>query len=179
MGDVKQMLPGEHPRSDQPNWRPAETPDEYMLNVREGLEKYTEVRMTKLLGLNRTQAWRAQLLTHIPKGLFDRLLKARVGSKQLAQVGLAIRRNGEGRQYAEIEYCPHCGEPVRVRRLIGPKASKVIDQWIDDGMPDNYYGDDQQTKETDHAAPLDDDNNHTEKEWRRAVVGRHQKSEQK
>jgi hypothetical protein len=32
------MLPGEHTRSDRPNWRPAETVEEYLFNVGEGLE---------------------------------------------------------------------------------------------------------------------------------------------
>ena len=30
--------PGSHPHSDRPNWRPAETVEEYLNNVREGLE---------------------------------------------------------------------------------------------------------------------------------------------
>ena len=143
------MLPGEHPHSDRPNWRPAETPDEYLLNVHEGLEKYSEERFTKLLGLGRMQSWRARQIAKIPKGLFDRLLKGDFKTKQLAQVGLAISRGGEGRQFAEIERCPHCGEIIRVRRLIGTKASKIIQQWIDDGMPDNTFGQDDDADDDD------------------------------
>jgi hypothetical protein len=130
------VLPGEHPHSDRPNWRPAETVDEYFLNVREGLEKPSIERLTKLLGLNRTRSWRARQMSHVPAGLFGRLLKGDVtGTKQLAQIGLALRR-GDGNQPAEIEYCPHCGEIVRVRWLVGTKARKIIRQWVDDGMPD-------------------------------------------
>jgi hypothetical protein len=137
-----QMLPGEHPHFDRPNWRPAETLDEYLLNVREGLEKHSVERFTKLLGMGRTQSWRARQMAHIPDGLFERLLKGGVnGTKQLAQVGLAFRRE-EGNRPAEIELCPHCGEVVRVRWLVGTKARKVIQQWIDDGMPDHTYEDD-------------------------------------
>jgi hypothetical protein len=131
------MLPGEHPHSDRPNWRPAETLEEYLLNVREGLEKHSVERLTKLLGMGRTHSWRARQMGYIPDGLFERLLKARVGgTKQLAQIGLAFRRD-EGNRPAEIELCPHCGEVVRVRWLVGTKARKVIQQWIDDGMPGN------------------------------------------
>jgi hypothetical protein len=31
------MLPGEHSHSDRPNWRPAETADDYFSNCKEGL----------------------------------------------------------------------------------------------------------------------------------------------
>ena len=145
------MLPGEHPHSDRPNWRPAETLEEYLLNVSEGLEKRSVKRLTKLLGLGRIQAWRARQMAEIPEGLFWRLLKGGVrGAKQLAQVGLAFRRN-DGNKPAEIECCPHCGEVVRVRWLIGTKARKVIQQWINDGMPDN--ADDNVIGPTDSSAP--------------------------
>jgi hypothetical protein len=60
------VLPGVHPHSDRPNWRPAETLDEYLFNVREDLERHSVERLTKLLGLQRTQAWRARQMTHIP-----------------------------------------------------------------------------------------------------------------
>ena len=128
------MLPGEHPHSDRPNWRPAETVEEYLLNVREGLEKHSVERMTKLLDMNRTHAWRARQLTYIPEVLFGRLARAGIRTRQLAQIGLAFARDGN--QPAEIERCPHCREVIRVRWLIGRRAQKVIQQWIDDGMPD-------------------------------------------
>ena len=133
------VLAGEHPHSDRPNWRPAETVEEYFRNVEEGLEKASVERLTKLLGVGRMRSWRARQMAHIPAGLFDRLLRGLRGgvhgTKQLAQIGLAYRR-GEGNQPAEIERCPHCGEIVRVRWLVGSKARKIIQQWIDDGMPD-------------------------------------------
>jgi hypothetical protein len=137
----EKMLPGEHPHSDRPNWRPAETIEEYLRNIEEGLEKPSIERLTKLAGLNRTLAWRARQMAHIPAGLFDRLIRGGLraglhGTKQLAQIGLAYRR-GEGNQPAEIERCPHCGEVIRVRWLVGTKAREVIQQWIDDGMPDH------------------------------------------
>ena len=130
------LLPGEHPHSDRPNWRPAESVEEYFRNVEEGLEKASVERLTKLLGIGRMMSWRARQIAEIPDGLFDRLLNGGVlGIKQLAQIGLALRR-GDGNQPAEIEYCPHCGEIVRVRWLVGTKARKIIRQWVDDGMPD-------------------------------------------
>jgi hypothetical protein len=135
------LLPGEHPHSDRPNWRPAESVEEYFRNVEEGLEKASVERLTKLLGIGRMMSWRARQIAEIPDGLFDRLLNGGVlGIKQLAQIGLALRR-GDGNQPAEIEHCPHCGEIVRVRWLVGTKARKIIQQWIDDGMPGNTNGD--------------------------------------
>ena len=129
-------LPGEHPHSDRPNWRPAETVEEYSRNVEEGLEKASVERLTKLLGMGRMRSWRARQMAEIPDGLFYRLLKGDFkGTKQLAQIGLALRR-GDGNHPTEIERCPHCGEIVRVRWLVGTKARKIIQQWIDDGMPD-------------------------------------------
>ena len=129
------MLPGEHPHSDRPNWQPAETVEDYFFNIREGLEKYSVERLTKLLGLNRTLA-RCEQVAHIPAGLFERLVKVpQIGIKQLAQIGLAFRRDS-GNKPAEIELCPHCGEVIRVRMLVGARARKVIQQWIDDGTPD-------------------------------------------
>src|SRR5215468_10011635 len=125
MSYADKMLPGEHPHSDRPNWRPAETVEEYLLNVREGFKKHSVERLTKLLDLNRTRSWRARQMAHIPAGLFDRLLRGLGGgvhgTRQLAQIGLAFRR-GEGNQPAEIERCSHCGEVVRVRWLVGAKA---------------------------------------------------------
>jgi hypothetical protein len=126
------VLPGEHPHSDRPNWRPAETVEEYFRNVEDGLEKPGVEQLTKLLDLNRTMAWRARLIASIPDDLFDRLVKGGVRTRQLAQVGLAFSR-GDGNQPAEIERCPHCGGTVRVRWLVGTKARKIIQQWIDDG----------------------------------------------
>jgi hypothetical protein len=130
------MLPREHPHSDRPNWRPAETVEEYLFNVREGLERSSVERLTKLLGMGRMMSWRARQMTHIPEGLVDRLIKGGLRTKQLAQIGLAFRRDA-GNQPAEIEHCPHCGGTVRVRWLVGSTAQKIIQQWIDDGMPDD------------------------------------------
>ena len=75
------VLPGEHSHSDRPNWRPAETVEEYLSNIAEGLERYSVERMTKMLGLNRTQAWRCKQMGNIPEGLFMRLLKGGVGGR--------------------------------------------------------------------------------------------------
>ena len=89
------MLPGEHPHSDRPNWRPAETVEEYLHNIREGLENHSIERMTKLLDINRTLGWRARQMTCIPEALFGRLAKAGIATRQLAQIGQAFR-DGKG-----------------------------------------------------------------------------------
>jgi hypothetical protein len=102
------MLPGEHPHSDRPNWRPAETVEEYLHNIREGLENHSIERMTKLLDINRTLGWRARQMTYIPEALFGRLAKAGIATRQLAQIG-QVFRDGNGNVPAEIERCPHCG----------------------------------------------------------------------
>ena len=46
--------PGSHPHSDRPNWRQAETLDEYLANCREGLEQYSDRRAAKLMGVSRS-----------------------------------------------------------------------------------------------------------------------------
>jgi len=43
---------------DRPNWRPAETFDEYLRNCRAGLEAYSARRMAKLMGFSRAALWR-------------------------------------------------------------------------------------------------------------------------
>ena len=49
----KDGSPGSHPHSDRPNWRPAETADEYLRNCREGLEQYSDRKFARLTGMSR------------------------------------------------------------------------------------------------------------------------------
>ena len=83
--------PGSHPHEDRPNWRRAETIDEYVNNCREGLEQYSDRRAAKLFGVSRAKLWRMQLMAEIPEDLFDRLLQLRPvpSTKALALIAQA------------------------------------------------------------------------------------------
>jgi hypothetical protein len=96
------------------NWSPAETIDDYVRNVREGLEPHSERRLAKLLGWTRMQLYRAKLMAMIPDDLFDALLaQGRLPkARELANIALAMR----GHDTSEIDRCPHCGGVLR-RRL--------------------------------------------------------------
>jgi hypothetical protein len=122
--------PGSHTHSDRPNWRPAETVDEYVINCREGLENYSERRMATLLGMSRVHLWRAARMAELPDDLFERLLAAGVRStKALAAVAHMLAK---ANNVAEVERCPHCGEVLRVRKHINVKAIEVVRQWLAD-----------------------------------------------
>jgi len=120
--------PGSHPHADRPNWRPAETFDEYMANCREGLEEYSERRAAKLMGVSRTALWRTRLMAEIPEELADRLLAAGLSTKAMAQVALAVKRGGNG--VAEVECCPNCGHMLRGRALVSDKAREIVNAWL-------------------------------------------------
>lgn len=85
--------PGSHPHSDRPNWQPAETVDEYLANVREGLEPYSQRRLAKLLGVPRIELYRWTQMAAIPDELFERLMEdaANLSTKRLAQIGQALK----------------------------------------------------------------------------------------
>jgi hypothetical protein len=112
------VLPGEHSHADRPNWRPAESIEEYLANCREGLEKYSEKHACELLGVTRIQLWRIRIMASIPDSLFDFILMRartkgiRITTKMLAQVGHAL---SSGNNQAEVECCPHCGSVLRAR----------------------------------------------------------------
>ncbi len=121
------LFPGEHPHSDRPNWRPAETVDEYFQNCREGLETYSDIRLARLLGVTRTKLWRMRDMALIPQSLFDRLLAGGVRStKQMAQVGQAFRKGNS----LSAERCPHCGCVLRLRTRVSDEALKIIGTWL-------------------------------------------------
>ena len=124
--------PGEppiNPHADRPNWRPAETFDEYVTNCAEGLELFSERRASKLLGISRITLWRWRQAAELPEDLIARLseLRPRPSNKQLAQIAVALR---EGElDTSEVERCPHCGGVVRRRYWISEAALKVIRKW--------------------------------------------------
>lgn len=120
--------PGSHPHADRPNWRPAETPDDYLRNCREGIEEYSERRYAQLLGAPRIALWRGRMMAEIPDELFERLLRApgRPSSKALAQIGAALA----GRLPAkDVERCPCCGHVFRTRGL-RPDLVKITREWL-------------------------------------------------
>src|SRR6266581_1984092 len=124
--------PGSHPHSDRPNWRPAETIEDYIRNCRESLEQYSDRRMAKLLGIPRVQLWRWQLMAELPEGLLDRLFEAArkrkrpTSTKELAHIALALRRGLDAFFQSEAECCPHCGEVLRVRRPFGAEMAWAV-----------------------------------------------------
>jgi hypothetical protein len=128
--------PGSHPHSDRPNWQPATTIDDYARNCAEGLEKYSERRMVKLMGVSRAGAWRMQLAACVPEDLVDKLYaaarerKKAVSLKQLAEIGRALMSGGP--PHPEEERCPHCGGLVRLRERIPPYLCLVVGGWLEE-----------------------------------------------
>ena len=126
--------PGSHPHSDQPNWKPAETIEEYINNVEAGLEEFSERRAAKLFGVPRMELYRWKLMAELPPGLLDyildeaRKINLKVSNKALAQIALA-HRSGENK-IAEVDRCPHCGGVLRVRGMVSNKLLKIVNEWI-------------------------------------------------
>lgn len=130
------MHPGVHPHSDRPNWRPAETFDDYISNCREGSESYTDVRAAKLLGDSRVKLYRARLMAQLPDDLFDRLLIAarkkaggKFSSKIFANIAIALANGGN--IGSSCECCPHCGETIRKRPNVPQWAADEVNAWLD------------------------------------------------
>jgi hypothetical protein len=124
------VLPGGQSHADQPNWRPAETIEEYFANCREGLERYSDARAAKLLGCSRQQFQRGKLMAELPDDLFERLVTLRPvpSTKSLAQAAIALRRLENS--IAEVERCPHCGHALRIRLLVNAQVQRVINDWL-------------------------------------------------
>jgi hypothetical protein len=122
--ETNDRLPGEPPLR---NWRPATTFDEYVQNCRDGLEEYSDRRAAKLLDWPRIQVYRAELISQIPRPVFNALVEGDVcGIKELAAIGLAFQ-SGDFRAH-HIESCPHCGHPLRMRQHISRRALVIIVQ---------------------------------------------------
>jgi hypothetical protein len=114
------------PRGAIPNWQPATTVDDYLRNVREGLEPWSERRFAKLAGVTRKFIWQAKLWASLPEKLFEQLLAHRVGTKAMIAVALTFQRD---KPSGEVERCPHCGEVLRIRSITG-KARDAIKAWL-------------------------------------------------
>ena len=130
--------PGSHLR----NWRPGDdNAEELMLQkiadaLRDGK---SERQIAKLLDVPRSWIWRAKKLSAIPEGLVERLLDARVGHKTLLYIArYCAGDTDEDGEFPpiEAEYCPHCGQCVRVRSVKGiRRAFDILNKWIEDGRP--------------------------------------------
>jgi hypothetical protein len=121
--------PGSHPHADRPNWRPAETIDEYLSNCREGLEEYSDRRTAKLFGISRAELWRWKLMAKIPEDLLERLLTVRPmpSTKSLALIAQTLL---DGKLDPDVECCPHCGGVLRFRRRVSAEAARVVARWL-------------------------------------------------
>jgi len=123
-----------HPHAERPNWRPAETLDDYERNCADGLETWSERRAAKLLGLPRAKIWRAKKKAAIPDELLQRLLAAGIGSAELSYIGRALA--GGDLIGAQTECCPHCGGTLRVRSHISQKAYGIVAEFLSEVAPD-------------------------------------------
>jgi hypothetical protein len=121
--------PGSHRHSDRPNWRPAETAEDYIRNCREGLETYSDRRFAKLSGLSRITLWRAGRIAELPDDLFEYILREarkrhiKLSEKSMAQVAVALRGS---KNVAEVERCPHCGGVLRIRAQVGDQLADIV-----------------------------------------------------
>lgn len=83
------------------------------------IEKPKSLRQTaKDMGVSHTSLWRWKLMAEIPDDEFEALLsRARAEGRILTTRSIADyarRRRGDWIP-ADIEHCPHCGEPIRRR----------------------------------------------------------------
>jgi hypothetical protein len=102
-----------------------------------GLEKFSERRLAKLLGVSPAQLSRQKLMAQIPNNLLDRLQAAGrenrrgrhavISSKQLAAIGRAL---SGGPLEVEAERCPHCGGLLKIRRRIPQHLVHVVTEWM-------------------------------------------------
>jgi len=123
---------GHHPHSDRPNWQPAQTAEDYLRNIDDGLEDYSERRMAKLLGVSRTTLWRWKWMGEIPDELFERLLDRAdhvPSTKEFANIGRALSGH---RPAHDVERCPHCGEVLRMRGRWRSSTARIVNEWLSD-----------------------------------------------
>jgi len=116
------------PRGATRNWQPAEKIEDYLSNCREGLETYSDRRAAKLLGWPRVRVYRAIMMASLPKELFEHLVKRGVGSRSMAQIAQIVLKNSE--KMHDVDRCPHCGEPTRIRARVGDRERAAIEAWL-------------------------------------------------
>jgi hypothetical protein len=123
------------PGSQRRNWSPAETVDDYLRNVEEGLEPHSDRRFAKLMGVSRTHLYRVNLIAQLPDDLFDALLKQRPGPpklRELANIALAMR----GHDTSETDRCPHCSGVLRRRLGFTQASADIVNRWIEEQRSD-------------------------------------------
>ncbi len=129
--------PGNHPHSDRPNWQSAESIDEYLRNCQEGLERFSDRRAAKIMGISRTSLWRWQLMATIPEDLFERLLSQSdhcPSTKELANVARALQGKGVG---FDAEISGYDREVLRVRGRWRPSTARVVKDWLETARQDD------------------------------------------
>ena len=128
-----EVLPGEHPHQDQANWHSGENIEDYLQNVREGLEDYSERRVCELMGWTRAHSWRVRKIGELPIDLFERLISLRPTPTltELAYVAqrLPLENLEDGLFKAEFDCCPDCGRLLRARLRIQERTLREIRAW--------------------------------------------------
>jgi hypothetical protein len=130
MSAPRPVLPGEHPHADRPNWRPAETLEQYVANVHEGLEELSDRRILELTGWSRVYLCRMRAAGYIPADLFERLIGVAGHVPTLRELATISRLLSGDAPPAAVERCPCCGHVLRARRSISAEAERVVDAWL-------------------------------------------------
>jgi hypothetical protein len=72
--------------------------------------------------------YRVLLMAELPDELFEHLLAARVGLREMALIAAAAKSDAPA---YDVERCPHCSGVLRRRSRISPKARAAIREWLD------------------------------------------------
>jgi hypothetical protein len=78
-----------------------------------------------LIGWSRIYYYRVMLAVDLPEDLFEPLLKTKCSLRQIAKIVEMFR----DRHRAEVEFCPHCGGPQRIRASISKRAIEIVNEW--------------------------------------------------
>jgi hypothetical protein len=119
---------------DRRNWRPGDDVnlDELQSQkIQDAIRDGASLRaICKLLGLNRALAWRMIQMAHVPKDLYERLSAARVGFREIVNVGRALKDDERPRD--DVERCPECGCQLRRRPPFKQSTAKIVAEWFDE-----------------------------------------------
>jgi hypothetical protein len=99
------------------------------------LEKLSERRLAKLMGLPRMKLWQMRMMAEIPDDLFDQLLlraKRTPTTKALAQIGAVLAGKAP---VNDIERCPCCGHVLRSRGMRSDLVM-ITNDWLRDKEQD-------------------------------------------
>jgi hypothetical protein len=123
--------PGSHPHADRPNWRKAETFEEYIINVPEGLEPFSQRRCASLISVSRKKLWEMDLMGSVPKELWERLVKAGAATTSSAMVNIA-EPSKKAKCFERSSAVLTADEVPRMRSRMTEKASVIVNAWIDE-----------------------------------------------